>query len=412
MSVKNKVLPVTRIAQLDVVRGIAILHIVAYHLWNTFQWVYQNNGYGIAVKESSFIPKEFNHIISILASSGVFSVYVFVILSGLGLYLHNKDVISAKVFYLKRFKKLLLPFYMAILLILIAHLVTANFLVVTGSSILLHQPVHFSFNLGGLSAHTVIVASLFPWLFDFSSYYLGQLDPSLWFMPLIVELYLIYPLIILGIKKYGMRKITEAALVVSIIYLGVCNTLLHIYALHAKTLDSALANQLPTFLGSFLFGMFLTTKMTAMKSSGMKKSLLFLFISVIAFIFLFYQKSNLTWQFLSYPLEGMVTFIVFFNASMLIHKLGFLTHMLIMLARKSYTVFLVHEVYIGIWIGISEVLFKKLGVYNEGIVFIAVFVPFAIVMYIIASFAEKLDLVGFVWQKITNKFRDLKVSNS
>jgi peptidoglycan/LPS O-acetylase OafA/YrhL len=159
---------------MDMLRGISIIAVVIHH-WLLFM---HNSG------STSFsdVLAEFIHDVA-----GTF-VHIFFILSGWGLTVSyfGKGFSSWKAWGRRRLEKIVLPYWIIILL-------TFSFV----------NLVHYIL--------PTFIASKYSWVtlltyltFTRNFYSPGWgLNPTLWFMPVIVGLYLVFPILVMILKKYG-----------------------------------------------------------------------------------------------------------------------------------------------------------------------------------------------------------------
>jgi peptidoglycan/LPS O-acetylase OafA/YrhL len=160
---------------MDMVRGVAIIAIVIHH-WLLFL----HNPYIISFFD---VLAEFIHNVA-----GTF-VHLFFILSGCGLTVSyfKKGEPNWKQWGMKRFEKIVLPYWIIIFL---------TFIFIN----LIHHVLP-TFNTFEYSWTTLLTYLSFTRNFYSPSW---GLNPTLWFMPVIIGLYIIFPILMNILKKHGV----------------------------------------------------------------------------------------------------------------------------------------------------------------------------------------------------------------
>ncbi len=161
-----------RIVGLDLLRVIGVIFIFCYHF--TVEYIYTAMGTDPAMSV-------LNYFFNVLARPA--SLFLFII-SGYALMYNQEDKISAKDFYIRRFKGLFIPFYVAYTIMFVVSFLVEN--VTPGNVVPLYR---FLFTICGMDGLMQIVCS------DF--YLIGE-----WFMSNIVCCYIVFPLLAKLIKKW------------------------------------------------------------------------------------------------------------------------------------------------------------------------------------------------------------------
>lgn len=208
----------TRIDVLDYVRGIAIIHIIGYHFF--LEWFHGSflilpqgvaaNIPRLTLFADSGVIGFMKNLFAFLFAYGFTSVNVFLILSGFVLtWSALKGAKEGRVegtwsFYFRKTLRIIVPFYVSVIL---------GVLILFGRNLL--YPV-----FSGVPIYTWIdgLKLLFvPFLvFD---YRLVQLfNGDYWFIPIILQFYLVFPLLLLGLKKFGARWFLVLSLAFTLIY--------------------------------------------------------------------------------------------------------------------------------------------------------------------------------------------------
>jgi len=210
--------PAKRIDILDFVRALAIIHIIMYHYyleWFKGSFLVLPEGIlanlpRLEVFKDGGVLGALKNIFSFLFVYGFTSVNLFLLLSGFVLTysLLSKAAKGARTkwigFLWKRLKRVLIPFYISVV-IGIGFLYLRNFVF----------PV-----MGAAPVYTLIdcVKLLFvPFVF-FDIKFLQLFNGDYWFVPLILQLYLVFPLLYWGLKKFGPWKLLAGAFIVTVVY--------------------------------------------------------------------------------------------------------------------------------------------------------------------------------------------------
>ncbi|MCX6733525.1 MAG: acyltransferase [Candidatus Peregrinibacteria bacterium] len=208
-----------RLEVLDYVRGLAIIHIFLYHYY--IEW-FQGSFLIIPDGVAANIPRLqifhdgglldiLKNLFSFLWVYGFTSVNLFLLLSGFVLTysaLKSKSEIRTGgellSFYVKKLKRLLVPFYITLLLG-IAILFLRNLLYPSFSA----MPIY--------SAWDVLKTLFVPFLvYDLT--FLQKFNGDLWFITLILQLYIIFPVLYYALKKYGVWRFIAACFMLTVAY--------------------------------------------------------------------------------------------------------------------------------------------------------------------------------------------------
>jgi len=206
------------IAVLDYIRAFAILHIVLYHYFLEYfqgSFLIVPDGIGanlprLEVFKDGGIIGLIKNIFSFIFVYGFTSVNLFLVLSGFvltySLLNHQKSgqKISWPPYLWKRLKRILIPFYISVFLG-VGFLYLRNFLFPQFAA----API-FDF---------VDVIKLFipPFVF-FDIQFLQKFNGDYWFIPLILQLYLVFPFLYMALKKIGVKKFLIAAFLIAAAY--------------------------------------------------------------------------------------------------------------------------------------------------------------------------------------------------
>ncbi|HTV40269.1 MAG TPA: acyltransferase [Candidatus Sulfotelmatobacter sp.] len=167
---------------LDQVRGIAILSVFLVHAFGqsfgvaVLPWNGWHAGFGA--------PKLF--LLLLPLSYGFAGVSIFFVVSGFCIHLSFHQHPDWRAFFIRRFFRIYPPYLFALLLF-------AIFLPWTRVG---HTFAHQVFQIG---LHAML-------LHNFSSATLGSINPNFWSIAVEVQLYLMYPLLIWGVSRWGWSK--------------------------------------------------------------------------------------------------------------------------------------------------------------------------------------------------------------
>lgn len=165
--------PIDRIDFIDFAKGFSILTIVFYH----------------------YLQRSATGIMANAIELGGSGVHLFLILSGFGLCLSSGSF-SALAFYKRRFIKVLIPYYIYVTFLFI-----------------LNQFIVF-FPTGDLYAY---LGHIF-WYKMFDKAILGSFTYPLWFLSVIIQFYLFFPLLFLLKQRLGSRFFVALTTGISVLY--------------------------------------------------------------------------------------------------------------------------------------------------------------------------------------------------
>jgi len=172
--------------QIHMLRGLAILAVIIHH-WLLF------------MPHQSSAIFTYNAVGSIQIIAGTF-VHIFFILSGWGLtlsYLQSGNF-SWINWLLRRIRKIILPYYLIIVI---------TFALVNAAHYLCPEFNHKSFSFLSLLSYFTFVRNFYSpgW----------ELNPTLWFMPVIVLLYAVFPVFIRTLERYGIAALLIISAVIT-----------------------------------------------------------------------------------------------------------------------------------------------------------------------------------------------------
>lgn len=201
---------------LDMVRAFAIITVVIYHLLQQMFGVgfliwpdgLSANWQRLEIFKGGGIWAWLQNILMAPFAYGFGAVSVFLMLSGFGLTWSLLQKNSAAVkwgeFYLKKFRRLLVPFYISVLI---------TFLLLAFRNWAFPNLSWWP-SFGWLDYLKLVI----PPFLVFDVHLLQQLEGAYWYITIILQFYLIYPLLYLLLKKMGTGKFLIVMLVLTLVY--------------------------------------------------------------------------------------------------------------------------------------------------------------------------------------------------
>jgi peptidoglycan/LPS O-acetylase OafA/YrhL len=302
-----------RLAGVDGLRAAAALWVVFFHI-------------------HSFSGARFAHVpgLDLFLRSGSTGVSLFLVLSGFCLYVPFAGGRTARFktgqFFWRRCKRLMPAYYVSLLF--------AAALAVLGSAWLGYE--HFTAPQLGwqVLAHVALLQTLFP-----ATFY--SLNGAYWSLGLEWQLYLGLPILILGVRRFGLRTTALAAIACNVIYRLALEVLIQrgVVSPGSVLATVVLPNQLPGRWAEFVFGMvaaeLYVTGQIRYWADKLKYALIVLVpLSVLA---------------LNWPLSHMLFGAIFFTllglvlASNNLVSRFFSWRPLVALGIMSYSLYLVHQ---------------------------------------------------------------------
>jgi peptidoglycan/LPS O-acetylase OafA/YrhL len=298
----------SRFWTLDVVRGLAILGVVIFHV----------------VPHDGTIKSE----MSWLRYLGPLGVSLFFVLSGFSIHLSQlrkgKAIQSWPQFFRRRFGRLYLPYLGAIILAL-----TIN---VTWSLCRGRNPTALLPSPTDLIAHLLLLHTLHPQTFF-------GIIPALWFVGVVAHLYLLYPLFLRLTHRCGENYTLLIVLLITVVVRLLCQSLTPLSA--SPELTSVFQNNAPQRWFEWCFGAWIATRVTKKDSPS-------LLLSGLSLMFFIIWLSGSIFPCISEPLLGaclgtLIWNLVNYEDRMPFHQLWLpLFH----IGQISYSIYLVHQVFV------------------------------------------------------------------
>jgi len=213
-----------RLITIDILRGLAILWVVVYHLWGlsavgyrllpaprTYYerfWERLRDGDGLAASTA------FTDLVFRLGNNGV---TVFMILSGISLTIsatRKRGAVSASQFYALRLRKLLIPYWAGWAIYVATLAIVALYRVPADGGTFRHNFEYLGLIHQGDPHQLIAGLLIFPRVLEFN--YLFAPAPALWFVPLMLQYYLLFPVLQRLVERMGPLAFAGAGFVVSV----------------------------------------------------------------------------------------------------------------------------------------------------------------------------------------------------
>jgi peptidoglycan/LPS O-acetylase OafA/YrhL len=255
---------VSRIDVIDGIRVLAIGCIAWFHVWQQ-SWLAPYVRIGSLSIDLMPIPR-----------AGYLWVDMFILLSAFQLFLpHAREMIlgerayGTKEFYIKRLKRILPPYVLSIIVCLYFAVFTSQYQTL-GTM------------LKDLISHLTFTHTFWP-----DTYLYTKLNVVLWTVAILVQFYIVFPLLARVFKKYS-----------SITFLLMCavGIVFRVLLVNTSKTPAMFVNQLPAFFDVFAIGMFGAYAFVYMnkKVEYQKMSPLFTIVSIGSLIFIFFAMKDLS----------------------------------------------------------------------------------------------------------------------
>ncbi len=305
---KVKEPPSSRFWTLDVIRGLAILGIVIFHVMPT------DGTAGLTISWLRYL--------------GPLGVSLFFVLSGFSIHLSQlrkgKVIQSWPQFFLRRFGRLYPPYICAIILE-----ITIN---VVWSFCRGRNPIAFLPSPIDLIAHLLLLHTLDPQTFF-------GIIPALWFIGVVAHLYLLYPLFLRLTHRWGENYTLLIVLLTTLVVRFLCQSQTPLSA--STELIAVFQNNAPQRWFEWCFGAWIATRVTKKDSPSL------LFSGLSWMFFLIWLSGSLpVW--ISDPLLGVCLGTLIWNLAIYEERMRFhqLWLPLFHIGQISYSIYLVHQVFV------------------------------------------------------------------
>ena len=335
----------SRIERLDIIRGISILLVFVFH----FSQLYIDSENARMYDQSFYIPQKIIKlfIISPLGQGGTLGVFLFFILSGFLIHLKYdyKFTLSWSDFYYKRFWRIV-PIYWAVLLLFFFFYITVS-----------EQKIY------DLFIHFFFLHNL-----DSNTFY--SIDPSFWSLAVEVQFYLLFPVLVMLYRKFGIIKISFFFLLISILIQFI------------PALDKISILSTFKFLYVWLFGGLIAIYKDKIKIFFVSTIQLVILSSLIilyaVYVLFFSNVFNVS---IYYVFSFCLSLAIFLNIFFTDHKvlnavlLNKFSKIFVFLGACSYSLYLIHQPLLGVIHKHSFGLFKNVG--------LSYFIDFFLITFII-----------------------------
>ena len=239
-----------RLDYIDVLRAVAVLAVFGVHIWG--YWLHS------PLKAAhSFSP---DGLVLRFISLGAFGVDLFIVISGFCLaypLLKGTDRSSPPrglktgAFYKRRAFRILPAYYAALLVIFLVELIPA------AQRDLVAHPV----TLWDLASHALLIQTWFPST-------IGAINGPFWSIALEVQLYLVFPLLLFSVRRFGFLRTLFGTMVLSLIWFGL--TALWVHHGLQNTFGPDLSKELPARWFEFMFGVGAARLVTAPRDHDLR----------------------------------------------------------------------------------------------------------------------------------------------
>lgn len=209
----------SRLESLDFVRGLAIIHIFLYHYyieWFQGSFLIVPEGVGanidrLRIFQGGGLLDIVKNLFSFLWVYGFTSVNLFLLLSGFVLTfsavksnMEINGIGDLWSFYVKKLKRLLIPFYVTLIL---------------GVGVLFLRNVLYP-QFAAMPVYTWLdgLKTLFVPFLVYDISFLQKFNGDLWFITLILQLYILFPLLYHFLKKFGAWNFLFGCLAITVVY--------------------------------------------------------------------------------------------------------------------------------------------------------------------------------------------------
>lgn len=312
----------SRLTNLDLLRGTAILMVLLYHWYTAFYFKPLFTGRPELAEALS--TNLLQNVLPALWLTGYQGVHIFLFLSGFLLtYKYNYSLSSPREFIKKHWLKLLIPLYPAVLFGVLVY--------------------YLQFSLP-LSWPDLANIFLFPFSFKFWLKDLWLINPPLWFVGLILQFYFFFPFLLRLLQHFRPLKFLFITGLITLIarFLAVYLFSYHPFGARIATQHgSILFSFLPTRLLDLSLGMAAAHNFLYQKKPAVRTSHLFIFGLVLLLWGNLATLFKPGWLVSDALLTIGITSTVYFFV-VKIKLLKTIKSLLLLLADYSYELFLIH----------------------------------------------------------------------
>lgn len=191
-----------RLPFIDGLRGLAILSVLVYHCWVH------------TIRSPIFVSAAGRHLdVTAPLHYGYLGVHLFLVLSGFCLTFPlarrgpSGMELDLSRFFRRRAQRILPPYYVALAIFTLLLIAERKLRAVLGHDVTMVPPV----TAGQVVSHLLMVHNL-------SLAWMGAINASFWTLALEWQLYLLFPILVWGFRRWGAGRTLAAVLVVSLSY--------------------------------------------------------------------------------------------------------------------------------------------------------------------------------------------------
>jgi peptidoglycan/LPS O-acetylase OafA/YrhL len=209
---------------IDILRGYAMINVVLYHLWDDIRflpyapnWYYEQLGWRIRDGEWSSIPTSLLDIVM----RGGFIIATFMMLTGLSLYMataRKGGVLDVPTFLRRRLRQLLVPYWFALGMVMVVICSIAVLQMALHGQGFAYQYHHVTQARWSYIApgRWELMASILVFPRALRSEWLMVPPSVMWFVVLFVQYYLLFPLLLPVLNRFGPPRFLLGALAVTV----------------------------------------------------------------------------------------------------------------------------------------------------------------------------------------------------
>ncbi len=339
-------------------------------IFNNTNWLWQLKGYAISgIVLYHWFIYYLDGGLRIAFNLGGQGVHIFIILSAFSLCISYENVnIKWHIWYKKRLSKIVVPYYLSILVIVLSILISG----------MIARNIPRYLELSGLNLKTFLASVLF--YRAFIDKYVMVINSPWWFIVTIIQLYLIFPLLYNGIKKHGLKALF-ITLLLTISYEV-------FYAVFLKSSSAVFSKFFLAFLFEYTAGIYLAdiyiknTDKFKKYTLGLKPFLFGLVMEAIGTGLAFCGNVGLAFNDI---FNAAGYFLIVLNVCNWLCEFKIINRLFDWLGRYSMPIFLLHAPYI--YLMFSN--YKNSGLKNS-----LVFLPGYLVFVVIMSYLFKRVLIA------------------
>jgi len=342
-------------------RGIAILMIVIFHLFDSIHKV---------------DPTMFHNIIFKMTHFGSQGIHFFFFSSAFFLYLKHNNISKYNNLFLSWLGKRLLklyPTYIASIIVIVSLFYIFNFATVTPIDILIN---------------------LLPIIRNFDDFYIHSINGNFWFLHTLIEFYLVFPLLVKIIHKMSIIKFLLLSYLVVLIYITS-------YSFYFS-IDSSSLNPFTAFFINYLYDFSLGIALAIYLKENQKIDFKITYLIAVFFIFeaigVYLSQIGAFGRNINDIFFSLASIIFIFGSSHVLTSIlsliktknNYITVIINFLTTKVYDIYLVHH-------PVIKIVLVQVSTYSPTTVVIAFFIIFPIAL--LNFYITKLITKAIQWTK-------------